>query len=250
MDLTIKNLFGVVSKKYDLLNRILSLGQDNIWRRKTILEIKKWYLKKNIDGSIGKARVLDAATGTGDLAIELAKNAFIGNVTAIDLSEEMIELAKKKDIVNIHENVRKINYLCGDVVNLSYPEKSFDIVTVSFGIRNFYDIDLFLKNAYNMLSCHGFIAILEFSLPKDRKIKTRLFKMYLKYVVPSVGKIISGNKEAYQYLNNSIVLFPSGKEFSEKLEKAGFKEIKVKQFFFAPVALYLGFKNEIRKNNL
>lgn len=218
-------MFDAISPTYDRTNRIISFGRDQHWRAKVAAFLPP---QKNL-------RILDLATGTGDQALALIKSqASIHSITGIDLSHEMLEIAKKKIPC-------KMQFLIADAEKLPFKEQSFDAATFSFGIRNVSDPLKSLNEIFRVLKQKGRALILEFSLP-PQPIRA-FFLFYLRHVLPRLAGLISKNRSAYQYLNRTIEHFPSGKDFCYLMREAGFSKVKIVPMNFGSVTLYIGEKS-------
>ena len=217
-------MFDIISPTYDRINRILSLGMDQRWRKRVAAHLP---LQKNL-------KILDLATGTGDQALALLNSkASIHSITGIDLSAEMLALAKKK-IPN------KVEFLRADAEKLPFPSCHFDAATFSFGIRNVNDPLGAMKGIYRVLKPKGRCLILEFSLPP--KPIRGVFLFYLRHILPRIGGLLSRKPAAYRYLNQTIEQFPSGKEFCLLMKEAGFTRLREIPMALGGVALYIGEK--------
>lgn len=223
------NLFNNIANKYDFLNHLLSLNFDKIWRKQAINLIKKDNFKY----------ILDVACGTGDFAFLAYKNN-ASRVIGIDISENMLEIAKRKAA---KQNISKkiVSFDTGDCENLKFNNETFSAVTVSFGVRNFENLDSGLKEIYRVLDYKGQVIILEFSQPKIFPMK-QLYGFYFKNILPSIGGLISGNKYAYKYLPNSVFAFPQGNDFINIMERIGFSNVKQKRLSFGIATVYVGEK--------
>lgn len=224
----VANMFNNISKNYDLLNHVLSLGIDVLWRKKAIKMLKKDQPKL----------ILDIATGTGDFAIEaLALNP--DKVIGVDISEGMLEEGRKK------MKKKKLDHLIelqlGDSEKLLFPENNFDAVIVSFGVRNFENLEKGLSDMYRVLKPGGKTVIVEFSQPEKFPMKQG-YNFYFKYILPQIGKLISKDDDAYTYLPESVQAFPYGKEFVSILEKVGFKNTTCTPLTFGISSIYIGEK--------
>jgi len=208
----VAEMFSNISARYDFLNHLLSMGIDKRWRRRSV-GILKNYNPKNI---------LDVATGTGDFAIAALKLNPI-RVVGIDISEGMLDVGRKKIEKIGAGNV--IEMLKEDSQKLTFEENSFDAITVGFGVRNFENIELGLKEMLRVLKPGGVCIILEFSKPKRFPIK-QTFGFYSKYIMPKIGRSVSKDKKAYSYLPESVAAFPEGKDFEALLTKTGYSVIK------------------------
>ncbi len=205
-------MFDEISKTYDILNRIISLGIDCFWRRKIYEIIKKF--KHEF--------ILDIATGTGDLIIELSKLE-AKKIIGIDISPKMLEIGveklKKKGLS------KKITMLLGDSENLQFEDQSFDVITVAFGVRNFENLDKALNEIKRVLKPRGILIILETAIPKN-KIVRLTYNLYTKFIMPVIGFIFSKKFYAYNYLSKSAEVFPYGKSFNNILKKNGFIDVE------------------------
>jgi demethylmenaquinone methyltransferase/2-methoxy-6-polyprenyl-1,4-benzoquinol methylase len=205
-------MFDGISKRYDILNRIITFGIDVLWRKKVVKLLKKE--KHN--------SLLDIATGTGDLVIELAK-LDIDEIIGLDISPGMLEIGRRK--VKKKQLDDRINMMLGDSEALNFDNQTFDAVTIAFGVRNFENLDLGLEEIYRVLKTNGTIVILETAIPKNQFIK-RFYSFYTKTIMPSIGKIFSKDRSAYQYLSDSAVIFPCGEAFNNILRKNGFIQVE------------------------
>jgi len=226
----IYKMFDRIAGRYDLLNGILSFGLDSLWRRSAA----KYLKPKN------SLEVLDLATGTGDLLISLISHQQnIRHAVGIDMSENMLTIAKKKiGSANLSDRITLIR---ADTARIPFADNSFDAVTIAFGIRNMPDIDIILKEMYRVLRPSGTALILEFALPEKTFLR-KLFLFYLRNIVPFVGGVISGNRNAYRYLNQTIETFPFGEDFCNIMRKAGFANTKTTPLTFGIACLYTGDK--------
>ena len=224
----VSNMFSAIAKRYDLLNTIISMGQHWIWRKKTISI-------STIDIS---GRVLDVATGTGDMGILLSKNPKCTSIIGLDFTPEMISIARKKS----KQINNKLSYLVADSHNLPFPPSTFNLVTVAFGIRNFIDIDKALNEIKQTLCKGGKITILEIVKNPSESPLTKLFGYYFKNVVPLFGLIFAGNKSAYKYLPESVGSFITRDEIVRLMKKSGFSNITTQSMSFGSVAIISGEK--------
>lgn len=222
-------MFDRISGTYDLLNRTLSGGVDIYWRNQLI---------KNLP-SKGKLHILDLATGTGDLAIALAESPKVFSVVGADPSNGMLEFGQKK-IQKLKHN--KITLEFGNAMNLHYEDNSFDVVTISFGIRNFPDPSKGLAEIYRVLKPGGKLLILEFGVP-SQPLKTP-YLFYFRKVLPQLGSIVSKDKTAYTYLNQTVEQFPYAQQFQKLLTNANFKNTKFQSLTFGICYLYSAEKTE------
>ncbi|QTY27462.1 bifunctional demethylmenaquinone methyltransferase/2-methoxy-6-polyprenyl-1,4-benzoquinol methylase UbiE [Flavobacterium sp. CS20] len=208
----VESMFDNISSNYDGLNRVISFGIDQSWRKKVIKMIIEANAKK----------VLDVATGTGDLAIALVKTN-IQKVVGVDISNGMLDVGRQK--IKAQNLTEKIDMVQADSENLPYKDNSFDAVTVAFGVRNFENLDKGLSEIYRVLKPGGLFVVLETSNPTKFPFKQGYFA-YTKYILPVIGKLFSKDKNAYQYLSESASVFPFGQAFNNILKKNGFIDVK------------------------
>ena len=224
----VAEMFNNIAPKYDFLNHTLSLGIDIRWRKKAVRILKK----------IKPVRVLDIACGTGDFAIE-DLNSGANKVTGLDISEGMVKVGVQK--VKSKGLSDKIDLQVGDSENIPFKDNTFDGITVGFGVRNFENLEKGLSEMFRVLTTGGQLIVLEFSKPKKFPIK-QLYFFYFKYILPKIGRLISKDKTAYTYLPDSVNAFPDGKNFTNILEKVGFKSTKIVPCSFGIASIYIGTK--------
>ena len=224
----VEQMFDNISPKYDLLNRILSGGIDIQWRKEVIKMVK----------AAKPATILDIATGTGDLAIMMAKNTS-AQITGLDLSAGMLEVGKKK--VAAENLTNRVTMVQGDSENLPFADNSFDVITVSFGVRNFENLEKGLSEINRILKPGGTFIILEFSYPTSFPMK-QLYTFYSKNILPAIGKLISKDQSAYTYLPDSVAAFPHGEEMKGILKNVNFKQPIDKKLTFGIASIYKSVK--------
>ena len=212
----VRQMFDDISPKYDFLNHLLSFGIDRSWRNKLVKMVKR----------TNPATILDVATGTGDLAIALVRTGAT-RIRGVDISEQMLAVGIKK--VADAGLDKLISFNTGDAEHLPFSDASFDVVTVAFGVRNFSDLAMGIREMRRVLKPGGKVYILEFSHPQSFPVK-QLYHIYSRYFIPFAGKLISGNAMAYSYLPESVAAFPSGRDFvailhQEGLENCGFRPL-------------------------
>ncbi|MBO6517266.1 MAG: bifunctional demethylmenaquinone methyltransferase/2-methoxy-6-polyprenyl-1,4-benzoquinol methylase UbiE [Bacteroidia bacterium] len=220
-------MFDSISHRYDFLNHFLSLGIDNIWRKKAVAKLQ----------SLQPKRILDVATGTADLAIASLKLK-PEEVVGVDLSENMLNVGRKK---LTKKGIESITLTQGDSENLPFKDGEFDAITVGFGVRNYENLEKGLREMNRVLRPGGKLVILEFSKPNKFPVK-QLFTFYSKYILPIWGRLFSGSTEAYVYLPESVKHFPEGEEFLKILEKCGYKNTEVSRLSFGISSIYEGTK--------
>ena len=221
----VKKMFDSISFEYDLLNAIMTFNSHKRWK-KNILN-----LAKKLEPKIA----LDIATGTADIAINLAT---IPNckVVGVDISEQMLNIGRKK-ITKMNLD-SAILLKVGDAENLNFKDNYFDLVTIGFGVRNFQDLNKGLKESFRVLKEKGVLIILETSVPEN-KIMKFLYTLFTRTYIPLVSRIISNDKSAYNYLLNSAELFPSGTNFSNILKSVGFTNVLIKPKLFGSSTIYI-----------
>lgn len=225
----VREMFDGIAPRYDLLNRILSLGIDRGWRRRTAKTVAERRPE----------RVLDLATGTGDLAVAIARRTPGAMVTGLDVSEGMLAAGREKIAAKGLSN--RVELMCGDGERLPLENGSFDCVTVAFGIRNFGDPQAGLHEAARVLRPDGMMAVLEFSKPRG-KVFGPLYRFYFRRILPFVGGLVSGDRKAYKYLHDSAGEFPDGERFLDMMRKAGFSNCTAKPLTFGIATIYIGNK--------
>jgi demethylmenaquinone methyltransferase / 2-methoxy-6-polyprenyl-1,4-benzoquinol methylase len=224
----IQQMFSEIAPRYDLLNRVLSAGVDRSWRVAAVQAA----LEK------GPKRVLDLATGTGDIALLLKKVSPQTEVVGGDFAAPMLELARQK----AQKAGVEIPFVQADALNLPFPDSSFDAVTISFGFRNFADYEKSLRELHRVLTNGGRLCILEFPPPPKGGIGV-LYRFYFTRILPLIGGLISGSRSAYQYLPESVERFPSPDNLAQMMTKAGF-HTQYQLFTGGITALHVGDKTE------
>jgi len=222
-------VFDAISGRYDVINTVLSGGLHRSWRKA---------LRRQLHNEFGQT-VLDLATGTADVAIELVKDPRIAKVIGLDMSEGMIAIGRRKLRTGSLED--KIQLTVGDAQKLSFATATFDAATMSFGIRNIPDTSACLREIYRVLKPRGRALILEFALPRSKLLRS-LHLFYLRNVLPKIGRMLSGHDTAYTYLNQTIEEFPFGDDFVNLMKKAGFQKAGHRSLTFGIVNLYWGDK--------
>lgn len=222
----VQAMFASIAPRYDLLNRVLSLGVDRSWRRVAAGEAL----------ALRPARILDVATGTGDFALELKRRAPHAEVTGSDFVPEMLQLARDK------ARARQLDLTLdeGDALNLPYPDASFDTVTCSFGFRNFADYGRGLAEFWRVLRPGGRLVILEFP-PPGGGVFGHLFRFYFRQVLPRIGALVSGNAGAYTYLPESVLAFPDPGRLAGLMRATGFRT-RYQLLSFGIAAIHVGDK--------
>lgn len=226
----IKLMFSSIAPRYDFLNSLISFGLHYLWKKKAVRMVR---IKP--DG-----KILDLCTGTGDLAILIAKQMNKrGKVLGLDFCPEMLEIARKK--ANHSGLDDKISFIEGDIENLNFPENYFDGATIAFGIRNTEDFRRVFSEVFRVLKKETRVVCLEFS-PEQNKFILPFYKLYSKKIIPFIGVLFSGNREAYKYLVDSIRNFLSPAELKKIMEEAGFSEVAYYKLGGGIVAIHVGVK--------
>lgn len=225
----VAEMFDHIAPKYDLLNQVLSLGIHKGWRRRTVKKLK----------ALQPRVVMDVATGTGDLAIEVVKQLAPEKVVGVDISAGMMKLGEQK--VKEKGLDKIISFQLGDSENLPFENNTFDAITVGFGVRNFAHLEVGMKGMYNALKPGGMLAVLEFSKPHRFPMK-QLVNFYYRFVLPLIGRMVSSDKRAYTYLPESIQAFPEGPQFLEVMKKSGFSDVSWQPLTFGVASIYVGKK--------
>jgi len=224
----VREMFDDISPKYDFLNHFLSFGIDYRWRKRLVSEL----------ATHKPVTVLDVATGTGDLAIAIA-SLKPEKIVGIDISEKMLEIGRQKLIDK--ELDKLITLRRADAEKIPFSDNSFEAITVAFGVRNFENLELGLKEMHRVLRPGGVMLILEFSHPSSFPMK-QLYGIYSRFVIPVMGRFISGNSKAYTYLPESVAAFPSGKNFLDILKSQGLKNTKQLNLSMGIASIYIGEK--------
>ena len=216
----VKKTFASIAGRYDFTNHLLSGGMDWIWRRKLAQSVAR---RQPQD-------VLDLATGSGDLALAIAKACPAARVMAADFCLPMLEMARRKRVPNLVQ---------ADGLALPFPDESFDVVTVAFGLRNMADWGAAIREAHRVLRGGGAFFVMDFSLPESELV-LRFYRIYLHRVLPKLAQWATRRRDAYEYLGGSIESFPSGLAMNALLKASGFKCEPPRQLAFGAVTIYCG----------
>jgi len=221
----VADMFNNIAGRYDFLNHFLSMGIDKGWRKKAIAEVAQ----------IKPKAILDVATGTGDMAIAAAKTIQPQKITGVDIADQMLEVGRKKIA---EANLQQIITLqTGDSEAMPFATGEYDAVMCAYGVRNFEHLEAGLTEMCRVLRPGGKVVILEFSHPTSPGIK-QLYSFYFRYILPTLGKLVSKHSNAYTYLPESVMAFPEGKRFCEILTQCGFKDAKARPLTFGVTTLY------------
>ncbi len=218
-------MFGSIAARYDLANHLLSCGFDFRWRGRAAEIVANWR----------PAKLVDLATGTGDLALAIQQKLPRTELVGVDFSMEMLELAKAK-------GVRQTIF--ADAMKLPFADGSFDCVTIAFGLRNLPDIELALREMARVLNSSGNLLVLEFSLPRVSAVRA-LYRLYLHRCLPVFGSFLTKKKSAYDYLGDSIEEFPSGEAMLSLMKTAGFRNARAEPLTAGIVTIYTAEKAKL-----
>jgi len=224
----VEEMFDNISRRYDLLNGLLSLGVHRYWRNALV---------KSVQPVQGK-NIIDVATGTADVALGLAKYHPL-KVTGTDISEEMMNVGRAKVSRKGLENI--IGFMKASAEQLPFDDNKFDVATVAYGVRNFENTERGIREIFRVLKPGAQIAVLEFSRPKTFPIK-QIFTFYFKRILPLVGRLIAKDTRAYTYLPESVQEFPEGEAFLRILQSQGFIKTRCKALTFGIASLYTAYK--------
>ncbi len=203
----VKGAFADIAERYVVTNHVLSLGIDILWRRRVARMVSDFL------GEAGEGRVLDVATGTGDLALEIQKRCPAAEVVGTDFCEPMLEQARRRGLGQT---------VVADALDLPFADGEFDVLTVAFGLRNMADWAAGLREMARVLRAGGLLLVLDFSLPQ-RGLRRKFYRTYLHQVLPRVAGAMTGKRDAYEYLAGTIESFPSGEAMCELIGRCGFE---------------------------
>jgi demethylmenaquinone methyltransferase/2-methoxy-6-polyprenyl-1,4-benzoquinol methylase len=221
----VAQMFDSIAHKYDFLNHFFSLGIDILWRKKAIRLLK----------GTPSEQILDVATGTGDMAFELLK-LNPKKVVGVDISVGMLDIGRKKIIER--KKTSQMEFLTGDSEDLEFQDNSFDIVAVSFGARNFENLQKGLADMCRVTRPGGKVCVLEFSQPEYFPLK-QIYNFYFRHIMPRVGKLVSKDNAAYTYLPESVKAFPYGQAFADELKSAGYKDVSIHKLTGGIASIYI-----------
>lgn len=225
----VREMFDSIAPAYDVMNRMMTLGIDRTWRRKAV----------DMVGEYKPRRVLDVATGTGDLAFLIDERLHPESLTGIDLSEGMLAVAREKARQRDVDN--RVTFAVEDCLALSMPNNSFDAITVAYGVRNFENLQQGFAEMYRVLSPGGVLCVIELSTPEHFPMR-QLYKLYTYTIIPLVGRIVSRDKQAYTYLPRSVAAVAQGEEMLDIFRSVGFKNCRLRRLTFGACTIYMGEK--------
>ena len=218
-------MFDRIAPRYDLMNRLMTFGQDMRWRRFLVRQL----------GNLDNARVLDVAAGTGDIAFEVHKQFPNADVVASDFAVEMMRMGQARRLGS------QVVWSAGDAQRLPFHDDSFDAITSGYLFRNVPDIDRALQEQLRLLKPGGYMATLDTAPPPDNLLKPFIL-IHLKYVIPALGKLITPDADAYQYLPASTLRFKTPEDFAGMMRAAGFVNVGFRPFMFNTMAVHWGQK--------
>lgn len=225
----IQAMFTAIAGKYDLLNSVLSFGQDAAWRRFTAARC----------GRQADSLILDVATGTAELAQHLARHNDRGKVVGVDFCADMLDRARTK--LSVSGNDKRIELVLGDALRLPFPDDSFDCVTIGFALRNVSSIEAAFGEMARVVKPGGSVISLELTRPRSRLVRA-VYYLYLFRIAPYIGGLISRRKEAYTYLPDSILEFPSPEQVVRIMEEAGLEKVETYRLTFGAATVHVGLK--------
>lgn len=225
----VREMFDSIAPAYDFMNRAMTFGIDKLWRRRAVKMIAKHAPK----------RILDIATGTGDLAIRLAKSLKPESVVGVDLSEQMLaigqEKVKKEGLAGI------VSLSPADCMQLPFENETFDCVTVAYGVRNFEHLQQGYEEMHRVIRSGGVLCVIELSTPTSPLVKP-FYKAYTKWIIPAVGRLVSKDVRAYSYLPESIAAVPQGENMLALMKNAGFSQCSFTPLTFGTCTIYIAVK--------
>lgn len=227
----VREMFDSIAPAYDFMNRAMTFGIDRLWRRRAVKMLR----------DVAHDEILDVATGTGDLAILLARRLRPKSVTGIDLSEQMLDIARKKaDKVHIETDIK---FFAADCLALPMADESFDCVTVAYGVRNFEHLKDGYREMLRVLRPGGTLCVIELSTPTSTIVRP-LYNFYTRRIIPFVGRLVSKDVRAYSYLPESIAAVPQRDEMTALMLEAGFATATFRPLTFGTCTIYIGKKSQ------
>ncbi|MBQ2979838.1 MAG: bifunctional demethylmenaquinone methyltransferase/2-methoxy-6-polyprenyl-1,4-benzoquinol methylase UbiE [Bacteroidaceae bacterium] len=225
----VREMFNSIAPAYDVMNRMMTMGIDTIWRRKAVDMLRDYKPR----------RILDVATGTGDLAFLIDQRLKPDTLLGIDLSEGMLSVAREKAAERGVAD--RVSFAIEDCLSLSLPDNSYDAITVAYGVRNFENLKQGFAEMYRVLSPGGVLCVIELSTPEHFPFR-QLYKFYTYTIIPLVGRIISRDKQAYSYLPRSVAAVAQGEEMLDIFRSVGFKNCRLRRLTFGACTIYMGEK--------
>ena len=227
----VRQMFDSIAPAYDVMNRMMTFGIDRLWRRKAVRMV----------ASGRPRRILDVATGTGDLALLMARMLRPESITGIDLSSNMIELARQKCGRAPSVAPTRIDFAVADCLALPFGDGAFDCVTVAYGVRNFERLLQGYREMHRVLAQGGTLCVIELSTPVSPLVKP-FYRLYTRCIIPAVGRLVSHDSRAYTYLPESIAAVPQGEEMLSLMRTAGFSKAECRTLTFGTCSIYIATK--------
>lgn len=221
----VEQMFDSIAPAYDFMNRAMTLGIDRLWRSKAVGMLR----------ASNPQHILDIATGTGDLAIELARKLPQATIVGADLSEGMVTIGREK--VEKAGLSDRVTLTVADCLHLPFNNEEFDCITVAYGVRNFADIEAGYREMYRVMRPGGVLCVIELSTPTNRLVKP-FYRLYTRGIIPAIGRLISKDSRAYSYLPESIAAVPQGAAMCALMEQAGFTDAQFKPLTFGVCTIY------------
>lgn len=221
----VEQMFNSIAPAYDFMNRAMTLGIDRLWRRKAV----------GMVAATGPVHILDVATGTGDLAVELCRRIPAASVTGVDLSEEMLRIGREK--MEKEGLTSRVTLRKADCLDLPFPDGTFDAVTVAYGVRNFEHLDKGYAEMARVLKPGGMLCVIELAVPTSKLVRP-FYNMYTRHIIPAVGRMVSSDSRAYTYLPESIAAMPQGPRMLALMEGAGLTQAHLTPLTFGVCAIY------------
>lgn len=228
----VRDMFDSIAPAYDVMNRMMTFGIDSRWRRKAVSMVGMYHPR----------RVLDVATGTGDLAFLIDRMIRPDHLLGIDLSERMLDVARQKAVAR--RVARRVTFAVEDCMSLSLPDNSYDAITVAYGVRNFEHLEQGFAEMYRVLAPGGVLCVIELSTPRHFPVR-QMYKFYTYTLIPLVGRIVSHDKQAYSYLPRSVAAVVQGEEMLDLFRSAGFVGCRLRRLTFGVCTIYIGEKQPV-----
>lgn len=225
----VEEMFDSIASAYDFMNTAMTFGLHRYWRNRAIKRLE----------NLPHQKILDVATGTGDVAFKIYDKLRPDSITGVDLSSGMLDVARKKLAESPDDEMRRrILFEEGDCLNLKYADKEFDIVTTAYGVRNFEHLDKGYAEMLRVLKPGGTLCVIELSVPRNALMRC-LYNFYSRRLIPAIGRMVSGDARAYSYLPESIAACPQREQMISLMQQAGFEECRYFSLTFGTVCIYL-----------